>query len=314
MKMHEGAVEQGVAFADHGDHASGIEPRRNRGSRAVIERTNRLPIGRLVLVDFGRDRKPQCQLLGIGRNMLGRDRAAGPDATGLGEMRHHVGRCQRPHRLKRHELRVAGADADTDQSAAHGSGLARALMAAAVIALPPTRPWTVMKGTPRGWLASARLASAAPTKPTGTAMIAAGLGAPASSISNSRNSAVGALPIATIAPASRSVHNSSAAADRVVPSRAARSGTRASRSVQITGLSAGSRARVMPWATISESHRIAAPAPSAPRAAATTVSANIIWAASSTLPQAWIMRIATGASSARKWLKSASARMIANER
>ena len=36
----------------------GIEPRRNGRSRAIVERTNRFPIGRLVLVDFGRDRKP----------------------------------------------------------------------------------------------------------------------------------------------------------------------------------------------------------------------------------------------------------------
>ncbi len=48
--------------------------------------------------------------------------------------------------------------------------------------------------------------------------IAAGFGAPASMRSRRRNSAVGALPMATTAPARRSRHKSSAAAERVVPS------------------------------------------------------------------------------------------------
>ena len=89
-------------------------------------------------------------------------------------------------------------------------------------------------------------------------MIAAGFGAPPSSISSRWNSAVGALPIATTAPASRSPQSSIAAAERVVPSFSASAGTRGSRSVQITALLAGSRARVMPCATISASQRIGA--------------------------------------------------------
>jgi hypothetical protein len=44
------------------------------------------------------------------------------------------------------------------------------------------------------------LLSTAPTNPTGTPMMAAGLGAPASISSSSRNSAVGALPMAITAP------------------------------------------------------------------------------------------------------------------
>ena len=65
-------------------------------------------------------------------------------------------------------------------------------------------------------------------------MMAAGLGAPASSRSSRRNSAVGALPMATTAPDSRSIHKSSAAAERVVESFVASSGTRGSFSVQMT--------------------------------------------------------------------------------
>ncbi len=64
------------------------------------------------------------------------------------------------------------------------------------------------------------------------------------------NSAVGALPITTTLPARCGRQSSSAAADRVLPSSLARCGTDASPSVQITGLSAGSRARVMPSATM----------------------------------------------------------------
>ena len=50
-----------------------------------------------------------------------------------------------------------------------------------------------------------------------------------------------------------------AAAERVLPSSRGKAGTRGSSRVQITSLSAGSRARVMPFATILASHRIGAP-------------------------------------------------------
>ena len=182
------------------------------------------------------------------------------------------------------------------------------------MALPPMRPRTMRNGTPRGLSASASFDSAAPTKPTGMPRMAAGFGAPASISSSSRNRAVGALPMATTAPARRSRHRSSAAAERVVPFFAASAAVRGSLSVQITSLLAGSRARVMPCATISASHRIGAPAASAPRAAATRLPPNTICRATSTWPQAWIMRTATSASSAEKRDRSASARMMANER
>lgn len=61
-----------------------------------------------------------------------------------------------------------------------------------------------------------------------------------------------------------------AAALRVVPSSAARAGTAGSERVQTTSLSAGSRLRVTPLATICTSQRIGAPARSAARASATT--------------------------------------------
>ena len=76
----------------------------------------------------------------------------------------------------------------------------------------------------------------------------------------------------------------------------------------------GKRARVIPRATISESQKIGEPAASAARADATKFCTNTICWATSTTPQAWIMRTATSASASEKPARSASARMMANER
>ena len=76
---------------------------------------------------------------------------------------------------------------------------------------------------PRGRSISSCFDCAEPTNPTGPPSTAAGVGAPSSTSSSSRNNAVGALPIASTAPPSRSAHRSTAAADRVVPVRSARS-------------------------------------------------------------------------------------------
>ena len=69
---------------------------------------------------------------------------------------------------------------------------------------------------------SASLLSAAPTKPTGKARIAAGRSGQSRRRSSRWNSAVGALPIATTAPARLGRQSSTAAAERVVPRSAAR--------------------------------------------------------------------------------------------
>src|SRR2546421_89292 len=58
------------------------------------------------------------------------------------------------------------------------------------MALPPMRPRTMRNGRPWAFVASASLASAAPTKPTGMPSTAAGFGAPASISSSRRNQAV----------------------------------------------------------------------------------------------------------------------------
>ena len=83
--------------------------------------------------------------------------------------------------------------------------------------------------SPRPKAASAALASTAPIKPTGKPSTSAGSGAPSARISSNRKSAVGALPIATIAPDRCGRHSSTAAAERVVsaPPRAVPSRDRA---------------------------------------------------------------------------------------
>src|SRR5437588_11355330 len=101
----------------------------------------------------------------------------------FGEIRDYIGLVQGARCLERHQFWIAGADANADQLAgirrhAHRPGLDSALMAAAVMALPPMRPRTIKNGTPCAWSASASFDSAAPTKPTGMATIAAGFGAP----------------------------------------------------------------------------------------------------------------------------------------
>ena len=185
-------------------------------------------------------------------------RAAVPGAV-VGD---HVGRADQPGGLDRHQLGVAGAEPDAVQPARHRGSL---LLAG--------------EGVDRGRRHRAAAAAAVHDQVLQAGRVGQrllGLGgadeadrdaedrgrprAPSSISSSSRNSAVGALPIATTAPSRRSRHSSSAAAVRVVPRRAASSGTRGSRSVQMTSLPAGSRRRVTPEATIVASHRIGAPA------------------------------------------------------
>src|SRR5262245_10788139 len=315
VEVHVGAIEQRVPLADHGDAATGIEMRRDRRRGGVVEFAHGVAVERVVLLDFSGQRIEQRQLFDP-RPQLARDDGASIAAVAaLGEVRDDVGFLERAHRLEREELWIAGPNTDPNEPpAAHISSLASALTAAAAMALPPMRPRTIRNGTPRGSAASASLDSAAPTKPTGTPMIAAGGGAPASSISMRRNSAVGALPMATRASASRSGHSSSAAAERVLPRCSASVGTRASRRVETTALCAGNRARVMPCATISASHRIGAPRSSAARAADTKAPPKTICSAAATRPQEWIIRTTISASFSEKRNRLASARMIAKER
>src|ERR1700730_11593723 len=107
----------------------------------------------------------------------------------------HLGGLNQRTRRRREPGDPVLADADDGQPGLH-TVLAIALTAAAASALPPRRPWRVMNLSPCPKAASAALASAAPTNPTGKPRTSAGLGAPRASSSSNRKSAGGALPIA----------------------------------------------------------------------------------------------------------------------
>ena len=127
-------------------------------------------------------------------------------------------------------------------------------------------------------------------------------------------SRIGALPTTMSEPARWGRHNSIAAAVRVLPMSFAICGTRGSRSVHMTLFFAGSRARVTPSATIIESQSIGAPFFSAAAADAAKVGDMTRSRTISTMPHAWTMRTATRSSSGERPERSASARMIENER
>src|SRR5439155_8984942 len=247
------------------------------------------------LVDGARHRRRPGAPLGAA---LGHQRQVTPAAD---QQRRAVD--QRPG-LLRQAVEPALANADDGEPRVHRgspSPARSALTAAAASALPPRLPRSVRKGIARPAAISASFDSAAPTKPTGKASNKAGRGAPAASRSSRWNKAVGALPMATTAPACASPHSSTAAAERVVPMRWANAGTAGSSSRQITLLPADRRRRWMPAATMEESQRMAAPRPSASRPASTTAPAKARSSAMSTMPQAWISRTATSANGLGKW-------------
>src|SRR5262245_51694047 len=184
--MHVGAIEERVTLADHGDEKAIVEVRGELASSLVVKRANDVAIRSLVTRQLSRHWKDQRQFPHSRLKIAGGD---GPGISGLrsfGKMRHNIGLLQHADRLQRDELGVTWSNPNTDKlpGDSHISALASALTAAAAIALPPIRPSTVRNGMPREFSTNASFASAAPTKPTGTPRTAAGLGAPASSISS----------------------------------------------------------------------------------------------------------------------------------
>ena len=106
--------------------------------------------------------------------------------------------------------------------------------------------------------------------------------------------------MATTAPASRSPHSSSAAAERVVPSRSASAGTRGSRSVQTTSFL---RRQPRPGDAVRHHLGVAQDRRALRQRGARRrdePGPNSMCLAASTRPQAWIMRTATSASSGEK--------------
>ena len=155
MQVHVGAVEHRIAFADHGNHASGFEMRGDLGGGFIIEVADRVAITGAAFRQLGRDRIEERQFDDAGAHMRRGDRARVARVSSLGEMCNDFGLSKCTRRLERHQLGIAGSDADAQKfpgarHRAHIPGLASALMAAAVMALPPMRPRTVRNGTPRG--------------------------------------------------------------------------------------------------------------------------------------------------------------------
>src|SRR5437899_10917991 len=111
--------------------------RRDRGRAVVEECRDLVAIGRSTLRYFRRHGMEQRQFDRIRRAMIGRDGARATDIAGLGEMRHDIGVPQRSHCFESQEFRITGSYSDTDQPCglAHIPALARALTAAAVMAL-----------------------------------------------------------------------------------------------------------------------------------------------------------------------------------
>src|SRR5215467_999325 len=186
VEVHVGTVEERVTLADHGDEKAIVEVRCKFASSLVIKRANDVAIRSFVTRQLGRHRKDQRQFPHSRFKVAGSD---DPGISGLhsfGEMRHDIGLLQHADRLQRDELGVAWSNPNADELPGdrHFLTLASALTAAAAIALPPIRPSTVRNGMPREFSTNASFASAAPTKPTGMPRTAAGLAAPASSISS----------------------------------------------------------------------------------------------------------------------------------
>ncbi len=157
VQVHVGAVEERVALADHGDIAPGIEMRGHHLGRRVVEVGDHALVAERRLERLGGDGVDQRQLqLRLVQMRL--DDAVGIALLALGdEVGHHRRGAQVAHRFQGQQLRVAGADADAEQAAArgalparcgaslavaHSTSVARALTAAAAIALPPRRPFT----------------------------------------------------------------------------------------------------------------------------------------------------------------------------
>ena len=75
--------------------------------------------------------------------MRGGDAPRIAGVAGFGKMRHHVGGLQRRDRVQGDQPGIAGADTDAEKTRVHRPSFAKALTAAAVMALPPIRPRTI---------------------------------------------------------------------------------------------------------------------------------------------------------------------------
>src|SRR4029079_2527051 len=112
-----------------------VEMRGDRFRRAIVETAQRIAIGGVLPWNLRRHRIEQRQLLDAVLEMRGGDASRVAGVAGLGEMRHHVGGLQRRNCVQGDETRIAGADTDAEKTRVHRPSFAKALTAAAVMAM-----------------------------------------------------------------------------------------------------------------------------------------------------------------------------------
>src|SRR6266403_1698726 len=134
----------------------------DRDRCTIKESLNRGLIGRLACWFLGRYGIQKRQFRDTRAQESRSDGASPAGISGLRKMRDDVGVLERVHRLERQKVRVPRSHSDADQfsQVAHRPARAKPFTAAAVMALPPARPRTAMKGTPRELAMSASLDSA----------------------------------------------------------------------------------------------------------------------------------------------------------
>ena len=126
--------------------------RRDFLRRAVEEAGDRRAVVLMRAFDLGGDGVEQRELDRV-RPDVGVDNTARIAGVALlGKVRNDIGLSQHTRGFQRQQFGIAGAGADTEQTgscvAAHRPGLASELIAAAVMAEPPSRPRTIAQGTP----------------------------------------------------------------------------------------------------------------------------------------------------------------------
>src|ERR1700761_4581564 len=274
--MHVRAVEQRVALGEQRHIAPRVKVRGDPPGGIEVEVLHRTGVSAGMIGHLGGPRIKQVLLDLTGPQIRFGDTACDAAPVAGAVIGHLSCFTDRSGGLDGHPLRVAGSQPHPPERAPgrHSLLLAIALTAAAAMALPPRRPCTTRYDKPRGRSMSSCLDCADPTNPTGPPSTATGGETPSSISSSSRKRAVGALPIASTAPANRSAQSSTPAAERVVCRRSARSTARGSATSDTTWLSAGNRVVVTPAATIDESHRTGAPRCKAALVRDTTSSLN----------------------------------------
>jgi hypothetical protein len=145
--VHVRAVEKRVAFRQNRDHSAGFEVFRDFAGRFLVEIGYRGAVVIVILIYFRCDGVDERQFHALRTQVRADDGARIAVAAALRKMRDHVGLGERAHGFQRQQFGIAGPGADADKAAfclhIQRPGLASALTAAAVMALPPRRPRTM---------------------------------------------------------------------------------------------------------------------------------------------------------------------------